>query len=118
MTKSASATLSPRQQEVYDLLRASTPRHEIAKKLGLSLNTVKKRAKAGFRRLDAQTALDAAVNFYRPEAPPPPEAKEPAAPKESARKESAAKEPAAKKEPASKKESGSKESGRPKAEAG
>jgi DNA-binding CsgD family transcriptional regulator len=106
MNKSASATLSPRQQEVYDLLSASTPRHEIAKKLGISLNTLKKRAKAGFRRLDAQTALEAAAHFYRPEAPPPSDSKEPAA-----------KEAAAKKEPASKKEAGSKEPGRPKAEA-
>src|SRR5262245_43355198 len=104
MNKSVSATLSPRQQEVYDLLCANSPRHEIAKKLGISLSTMKKRAKAGLRRLNAQTAAEAAVHFYRPEAPPP----LPAA-KEAAAKESAAKEPAPKKE--------SKEASRPKGDA-
>jgi DNA-binding CsgD family transcriptional regulator len=108
MNKSAPATLSPRQQEVYDLLRAGSPRQEIAQKLGISLSTLKKRAKAGFRRLNAQTASEAAVNFYRPEAPSsPPASKEPASKEAGSKKESASKK--------EKKDSASKESSRPQA---
>ena len=75
MSKSASESLTSRQQQVYDLLCGGSSRQEIAQKLGVSLNTIKKRAKAGLLKLDAQTASQAAATFYRPEAPAPREAR-------------------------------------------
>ena len=89
MSKSAAESLTARQQQVYDLLCGGSSRQEIAQKLGVSLNTIKKRAKAGLLKLDAQTASQAAATFYRPEAPTPKEARPEAPPpaKEPGRKQ-------------------------------
>lgn len=64
MSHGPRASLTLRQTEVIQLLAGGWRHKEIADYLGISDNSVKKRAQAAFKKLGARTPPEAVYQFY------------------------------------------------------
>ncbi len=56
--------LTPREQEVLDLLCSGSKYHEVAKKLGMSINTVRKHASNIYAKLEVKNKTQAMLKYY------------------------------------------------------